>query len=111
MHFATQFKGYKLEKYSVGLDSQVVCNRWRGMCRECLKSERPERGEAIIEKGCWMFNFVCCAVCKHVSPMLAMASSSESEVKSVTTLRYNHVCIKFRIFMNSETSLLLFSFS
>lgn len=62
------------------------------MCGKCLRTEQPDRGNSVMERGCYMVNFRACAACPHVSPMLAATQVVQEDTEHSTTVVFVHAC-------------------
>eukprot|EP00300_Choanocystis_sp_HF-7_P030116 c38877_g1_i1.p1 GENE.c38877_g1_i1~~c38877_g1_i1.p1 ORF type:complete len:123 (+),score=16.43 c38877_g1_i1:1-369(+) len=61
------------------------------MCRDCVKSERPDRGTTCLETGAFFMNFRGCAACTAVN-IAVIDREAEEDDEGNETVSFTHVC-------------------
>lgn len=73
--------GFRVFDWSI---SAPTAHTLFGMCRECVRSERPDRGSMCLDSGAFFLNFLGCASCQAVQLTTANKEVAEDDIGNET---------------------------
>mmetsp|Transcript_16585 Transcript_16585/g.43045 ORF Transcript_16585/g.43045 Transcript_16585/m.43045 type:complete len:114 (-) Transcript_16585:521-862(-) len=62
------------------------------MCKDCCKTQAPDRGRTCHEGGCYFLNFKGCAACKKLDEPTSSEATTETNEDGEEETVFNHVC-------------------